>query len=377
MACVNRSIGWSVGIVSASRPWVSAHTRAASARHVPATSRWTAARSQHRCGRNPEVDQCPGGLLVPPDPSRVHLLFDCAQCAGHVRCVERVRSLAGGGDRRAEAGHDRDGEQRSRFQSPVAPRHRRILAPRWAVTTLENPLTSLRPDADQPLCLLFRSRLPASDRPVWTRPRRIHFRRPAAHHSRCGARWNVAIRRRRARRTISIGARTYRERRLGALLDRELSEIGAVLHGCRLPDDGFRVDHVVIGPNGLWLVVVDHETGTRALRRARRSPQAHRGRRRSGLAARNGLRCSETDSRRSCVRSNWTGSTSRSRCASPTRSGAVEVGHRSVSGVHVTAAHSLVDAAAARGPVSPADARRAAARLRRLLVVDGDSDRRS
>ena len=48
-----------------------------------------------------------------------------------------------------------------------------------------------------------------------------------------------------------------------------------------------------------------------------------------------------------------------------------------VSGVHVTAGHSLVDAAAARGTISPAEAGRAAARLRQLLVVDGDPGRRS
>lgn len=181
---------------------------------------------------------------------------------------------------------------------------------------------------------------------------------------------------RRARRTISIGARTYRERRLGALLDRELSEIGAVLHGCRLSDDGFRVDHVVIGPSGLWLVVVDHEPGhVRIAGRGDRRTltvdgvdQAPRLEAASAVGDRfeSFLRAGELDwldvSVALCfTHAKW------SRRGRP----------RSVAGVRIAAAHSLVDATAARGPVSSADARRAAARLRRLLVVDGDPDRRS
>ena len=182
--------------------------------------------------------------------------------------------------------------------------------------------------------------------------------------------------RRRARRTISIGARTYRERRLGALLDRELCQIGAVLHGCRLPDDEYRVDHAVIGPSGLWLVVVDHEPGLVRI--------AGRGDRRTltvdGVDQDSRLETAAAVGARfeaflRAVELDWL-DVSVSLCFTHAKWNGRGRSRR-VAGVEITAGHSLVDAAAARGPISSADAHRAAARLRQLLVVDGDFDRRS
>jgi hypothetical protein len=148
------------------------------------------------------------------------------------------------------------------------------------------------------------------------------------------------------------------------------------VHGCRLPDDEYRVDHVVVGPTGLWLVVVDHEPGhVRIAGRGDRRKltvdgvdQASRLKTTAAVGARFEafLHAVELDWLDVSVALCFTHAKWNRRSRPP-----------SVDGVHVTAAHSLVDAAAARGPVSPADARRAATRLRRLLVVDGNPGRRS
>lgn len=181
---------------------------------------------------------------------------------------------------------------------------------------------------------------------------------------------------RRARRTISFGVRTYRERRLGEMLDREVSPIGAVFHGCRLPDDTYRVDHVVVGPTGLWLVIADHQPGLVRLR--------GRGDRRrltvDGVdqAARLGEVSAVADRFVAFLRSielDWL-DMSVTLCfanAKPSRRSR----SARVSGVQVSWARSLVDRIASPGPLSSAEADRVAATLRRLLVIDGDRRRRS
>ncbi len=181
MACVNRSIGWSVGIVSASRSWVSAHTRAGSARHVPATSRWTDARSQHRCGRNPRPIRaravslfhqthrgCSSCSIAPNAPAM--------SCASNV--VVRWSSAAIAAPEPgaiATASSDPVSSPQSRHVTRVSSHP----GGPWRPSRIRSRRCD--PDADQLLCLPSRSRLPVPNRPVRTRPRRTRFRHPAAN----------------------------------------------------------------------------------------------------------------------------------------------------------------------------------------------------
>lgn len=65
----------------------------------------------------------------------------------------------------------------------------------------------------------------------------------------------------KVRRSLLLGRTSGRERRLAPRLDSELAPIGAVLHGCRLRDADHRIDHLVVAPSGIWVVLADHSAG--------------------------------------------------------------------------------------------------------------------
>ena len=63
------------------------------------------------------------------------------------------------------------------------------------------------------------------------------------------------------RRSFVLGRTSPRERRLAERLDEELAPMGAVLHGCRLDRATARIDHLVVAPSGVWVVIADHSPG--------------------------------------------------------------------------------------------------------------------
>ena len=67
-------------------PVARAQTRAGSARQSPDSSRWTAARSQHRCGRMPSAIIAAAVVLGPPDPPDAPHLDSGQIRGGHDRC---------------------------------------------------------------------------------------------------------------------------------------------------------------------------------------------------------------------------------------------------------------------------------------------------
>jgi hypothetical protein len=77
----------------------------------------------------------------------------------------------------------------------------------------------------------------------------------------------VVVRRRRSNRHGSGSTD-----RLGDVLDRELAGVAVVLHDGRVPASRATVDHVVVGPGGVWIVEANRSTG----RVERRSPDGRR-----------------------------------------------------------------------------------------------------
>jgi hypothetical protein len=174
---------------------------------------------------------------------------------------------------------------------------------------------------------------------------------------------------------FSWGRSTIRERRLGALLDRELAPIGAVLHGCRLPDAKHRIDHLVVAPTGIWTVLADHSVGPVSTsgrvddRRVRLGDQDQGSRLTAAAFAAERVRHLLVP-----IGFDWV-DVSATLCFTNAKWGLVareiEVGD-----VRVTWGRALVDRVATPGPILVKDARAIAAALSGQLMVDDLSSRR-
>jgi hypothetical protein len=44
------------------------------------------------------------------------------------------------------------------------------------------------------------------------------------------------------------------EERVGALLERELDDVAIVLHDLQVPGSEAHIDHVIVAPNGIWVI---------------------------------------------------------------------------------------------------------------------------
>jgi hypothetical protein len=183
------------------------------------------------------------------------------------------------------------------------------------------------------------------------------------------------------------GRHGFRERRLGLRLDRELAPIGAVLHACRVrtedstPDPlddepgSSVIDHLVVAPNGIWVIVADHHLGRLGRVRVdgRRQPtldgQVHLD------PIRRATRLSN-DLERVLYRLglDWV-EVHPTVCFTNARWGRV-ARELDVDGVRMTWGSALVDRVAVPGPILQRDARAVAARLRRALVTVPASERR-
>lgn len=169
-----------------------------------------------------------------------------------------------------------------------------------------------------------------------------------------------------------FGAASPRERRLGLRLDVEISSIGSVMHGCRLGNGEHRIDHLVVVPSGVWVVVADHEERSVSI-------DDDDGRRRlevGGVDAAD--RLAMVDRTADLVRGvltridmDWVDVVP-ALCFTNTR-----VRPTVVDGVHIVSARRLVKRVGRRGQLLQADARRVAGAIGRELVVDGDPSRRA
>lgn len=167
----------------------------------------------------------------------------------------------------------------------------------------------------------------------------------------------------RPRRKFLLGGASPRERRLGLRLDVEISSIGVVMHGCRLGPGSERIDHLVVVPSGVWVIVADHDDGA------------------SGFDGRGGAgaeRFAEVDRSADLVRGvlveidmDWVDVVP-ALCFTNKR-----VRTSTVDGIHVVSARRLVRQVGRRGALLQADARRVAGAIGRELVVDGDPLRRA
>lgn len=169
-----------------------------------------------------------------------------------------------------------------------------------------------------------------------------------------------------------LGSTSTRERRLGMRLDAELAPIGAVMHGCRIGDDDHPIDHLVVAPSGIWVVIADHSDGPFE-RVAGGGDQAVRI---GGVDAGDRLEAVRGVAER--VRGvldgldhDWVEVTP-SMCFTNLRVRAVEV-----DGVRLVTARRLVNDIATRGSLLQRDARRIAGAIGRELVIDDDPTRRA
>ncbi|BAN01285.1 nuclease-related domain-containing protein [Ilumatobacter coccineus] len=175
---------------------------------------------------------------------------------------------------------------------------------------------------------------------------------------------------------FSWGRTTIRERRLGARLDRELAPIGAVLHGCRIPDATHRIDHLIVAPTGVWTVVAEHSSGAVSVTGPKGDQRLHLGDQdQQGRITTASFAAERVRQLLVPVGFDWV-DVSATLCFTNAKWGMiakeVEIG-----GVCVTWGKALVDRVGTPGPISVKDAKSIAEVLGQQVIVDDVSTRRT